>query len=111
MSPPPQLQWAINITLLQDYNWQGADDVQYVYMSLDDTPITETCYPGQTIKGKYLKGSTILIEHLCFNFSPQIKKGDKLYLLVFSSQDSGESQAIYMTFNGAGEWEHKEMSD
>jgi hypothetical protein len=105
ISPPPQLQWAINVTLQQDYNWLGADDVKYAYLTIDDQPISETCYPGQTIKGKYQKGSTILIEHLCFNFSPQVKKGDKLYLLIFSSQDSGDSQVIYLTFSGTGEWE------
>lgn len=110
ISPPPRLQWAINITLLQDYNWLGADDVKYAYLTLDDQPITETCYPGQTIKGKYTKGTNILIEHLCFNFSPRVSKGDKLYLLIFASQDSGSSQVIYLTFNGEGQWEHQEVT-
>lgn len=110
VSPPPQLQWSINVTLQKEYNWLGADDVKYAYLTIDDKPITETCYPGQTIKGKYPKGTTILLEHLCFNFSPQVKKGDKLYLLIFSSQDSGDSQVIYLTFTGTGEWEEKEAT-
>ena len=111
ISPPPQLQWSMNVTLLDEYNWQGLDDVKYAYLTIDDQPIDETCYPGQTIKGKYSKGTNILIEHLCFNFSPSINKGDKLYLLVFSSQDSGSSQVVYMTFNGAGEWEQQEATE
>ena len=44
-----------------------------------------------------------MIEHLCFNFSPFINKGDKLYLLVFSSQ-GGDGLVVYMTFDGAGNW-------
>lgn len=39
-SPAPQLQWAINVTLLEDYAWKAADDVQYVYLTADDEPIT-----------------------------------------------------------------------
>ena len=102
MSPAPRLQWGINVTLQTDYDWQAAADVQYAYMTLDDQPIQETCYQGQTQKGKYSKGNTIMIEHLCFGFNPDFSKGSKLYLLIFSSQESSASQVIYMTFNGAG---------
>ena len=103
ISGPPQLQWTLNVTLSKDFDWQGADDVKYAYLTIDDKPIAETCYPGQTIKGKYSKGSTLLIEHLCFNFSPFLSKGDKVYVLVFSSQ-GGDGLVVYMTFDGAGNW-------
>ena len=106
---PPQLQWALNVTLTQDYNWQGADDVKYAYLTIDDQPISETCYPGQTIKGKYSKGTVLLVEHLCFNFSPFINKGDKVYLLVFSSQ-GGDGLVVYITFDGAG-WVSQEPTE
>jgi hypothetical protein len=105
MSPAPRLQWSINITLLQEYDWQAASDVQYAYMTLDDQPINETCYQGQTIKGKYPKGAILMVEHLCFGFKPSFPKGSKLYLLIFSSQESSASQVVYMTFNEMGEWE------
>jgi hypothetical protein len=111
ISPPPQLQWSINVTLQKDYNWLGPEDIKYAYLTIDDQPIDETCYPGQTIKGKYNKGTNLLIEHLCFNFRPQISKGDKLYLLIFSSQDSGSSQVIYLTFTGTGLWEQREPTE
>lgn len=101
-APAPRLQWSINVTLLQDYNWLGPDDIQYVYMTLDDHPITETCYQGQTIKGKYPKGTSLLVEHLCFGFSPALSKGSKLYLFLFGNQDSSASQVVYMTFTQAG---------
>ena len=55
------------------------------------------------MKGKYSKGTNILVEQLCFNFNPMINKGDKLYLLVFSSQ-AGDGLVVYMTFDGAGNW-------
>ncbi len=106
-TPAPRLQWSINVTLLQEYNWQGPDDVKYAYYTIDDQPIDEQCYQGQNLKGKYPKGATILVEHLCFGFKPSIQKGAKLYLYLFSSQDSGSSQIIYMTFNGEGEWVQK----
>lgn len=101
-APAPRLQWSINVTLLQEYNWLGPDDIKYVYMTLDDQPITETCYQGQTIKGKYPKGTSLLVEHLCFGFTPALSKGSKLYLYLFSSQDSSASQVVYMTFTQTG---------
>ena len=109
ISGAPQLQWALNVTLTQDYNWQGADDVKYAYLTIDDQPISETCYPGQTIKGKYNKGSNIVVEHLCFNFSPFINKGDKLYILIFSSQ-GGDGLVVYMTFDGFN-WSPQQASE
>ena len=108
LSTAPQLQWAANVTLTQDFNWQGADDIKFAYMTIDDKPIAENCYPGQTIKGKYPKGTTLVIEHLCFNFSPILSKGDKLYLLVFSSE-GGDGLVIYFTFDGVS-WIPKEAN-
>ena len=35
-SPPPQLRWSINVTLLQDYDWLAVDDVQYAYLTPED---------------------------------------------------------------------------
>lgn len=110
-APAPKLQWTINVTLLQDYNWLGPDDISYVYMTLDDHPISETCYQGQTIKGKYSKGASLMIEHLCFGFSPVLSRGSKLYLYLFSSQGSSGNQIVYMTFNDAGEWEVQEVTE
>lgn len=110
-SPAPRLQWSINVTLQQEYSWLGPEDVKYAYMTLNDEPITETCYQGQTIKAKYPKGTTLMVEHLCFNFSPALNKGSKLYLLLFSSQDSGSNQAIYLTFTEAGEWIQEEVTE
>lgn len=38
-TPPPQLKWTLNITLLQDYEWRGAEEVRYFYMNINDEPI------------------------------------------------------------------------
>jgi hypothetical protein len=103
-SPPPQLKWSINVTLLRDYKWLGADDVTYTYLTPDDQPIDETCYQGQTITGQYAKGSSLLVEHLCFGFKPAFTPGSKLYLLIFSSQNSADSQIVYLTYSATGQW-------
>lgn len=85
-SPAPQLQWSINVTLLEDYDWKANDDVQYLYLTPDDEPITENCYQGTSMKNKYNKGSVILVEQLCFGFKPNFTRGSKVYIQVFSSQ-------------------------
>ena len=110
-APPPQMRWTINVTLLQDYDWKGADDVQYVYLTPEDTPIEENCYQGQTIKAKYPKGTTIIVEQLCFAFKPTFTIGSKLYLILFSSQSSSSSQVIYLTYSGTGQWETQPLTE
>lgn len=40
ISSAPQLQWSVNVTLSQDFNWQGADDIKYAYLTIDDHPIS-----------------------------------------------------------------------
>ena len=40
ISGPPQLQWALNVTLTKDFDWQGADDIKYAYLTIDDQPIS-----------------------------------------------------------------------
>jgi hypothetical protein len=104
-SPPPQLKWTINITLLQDYDWRGAEEVRYYYMNMKDEIIQETCYQGQTIKGKYSKGSSLLVEQLCFDFKPSISKGDKLYLMIFWDKSATQKQVIYLSFTANGDIE------
>ena len=75
--------------------------MKYFYLTASDEVIDETCYQGQTIKGQYAKGTSLLIEQLCFNFKPSISKGDKLYLMIF--WDAGASkQIIYLTFSANG---------
>jgi len=109
-SPPPRLQWSINVTLKVDYDWKGSNDIKYIYLNKDDQPIDESCYQGQTIKGQYKKGTQLQIEHLCTKFNPAIGKGDKLYLMIFWSQDSlTAKQVIYLTLNAAGAVESKEV--
>jgi hypothetical protein len=75
--------------------------MKYFYLTANDEVIDETYYQGQTIKGQYVKGTSILIEQLCFNFKPFISKGDKLYRMVF--WDAGSSkQIIYLTYSANG---------
>lgn len=38
-TPAPQLKWTMNITLLEDYEWRGADEVKYFYLTMADEPI------------------------------------------------------------------------
>lgn len=104
-TPPPQLKWAINITLLEDYDWRGPEEIKYYYMKLNDQPIEETCYQGQTIKGKYSKGATLLVEQLCFDFKPAIQKGDKLYLMLFWDRSADRKQVVYFSFSANGQIE------
>ena len=35
-TPPPQFKWSINITLLEDYDWRGPEEIKYYYMKLND---------------------------------------------------------------------------
>ena len=85
-TPAPQLQWSINVTLLEDYTWKGSDDVQYVYLTADDESITENCYQVTSMKNTYKKGSVLIVEQLCFGFKPIFTRGSKVYIQVFSSQ-------------------------
>jgi hypothetical protein len=112
ITPAPRLQWSINITLKQDYEWKAVDDIQYVYLTADDLPIDENCYQGQTIKGKYSKGTNLMIDHLCFGFKPAMTDGAKLYLLVFWNQGSTKSKMIiYVSLTSTGEIEKAEVVD
>ena len=101
-TPAPQLKWTMNITLLEDYEWRGADEVKYFYLTMADEPIYETCYQGQTIKGKYAKGTSLLVEQLCFDFKPAISKGDKLYVMIFWDKSASQKQVIYLSFTANG---------
>lgn len=112
LSPPPQLQWSINVTLKEDYDWKGPDDVRYLYLTADDQPIDETCYQGQTIKGRYGKGTNIMVEQLCFNFKPAISRGDKLYLMLFWSQGAlSARQVVYLSLSPTGDIQAKTLDD
>lgn len=102
-TPPPDLRWSLNITLLADYDWRGADEVKYFYMTMNDELIDETCYQGQTIKGKYAKGTSLLVEQYCYKFKPAISKGDKLYIMIFWDKAATQKQIIYMSFTANGE--------
>jgi hypothetical protein len=101
-APAPQLKWTLNITLLQDYSWRGSDEVKYVYKTSGDKEIDETCYQGQTMKGDYKKGASLQVEQLCFGFKPELRKGDKLYVLIFWDRPSSEQLAIHFSFDAPG---------
>ena len=102
-TPAPQLKWSMNITLLEDYDWRGAEEVRYFYLTINDEPIFETCYQGQTIKGKYTKGTSLLVEQLCFDFKPAISKGDKLYLMLFWDRPASQKQIVHLSFTANGQ--------
>jgi hypothetical protein len=102
-NPPPQLKWSVNVTLLKDYDWKAGEDVKYLYLSSnDEINIVDNCFTGQTISGKYKKGTVLLIEQVCFLFKPNLKSGDKLYLVLFWSQPDSR-QIIYLPFSNIKE--------
>jgi len=39
ITPAPRLQWSINVTLKQDYEWKAVDDIKYIYLTADEQPI------------------------------------------------------------------------
>ncbi len=71
-------------------------------MKLNDEPIDQTCYQGQTIKGRYSKGTTLLVEQLCFDFKPSITKGDKLYVMIFWDKAATQKLVVYLSFSANG---------
>lgn len=77
--------------------------MRYFYLTINNEPIFETCYQGQTIKGKYTKGTSLLVEQLCFDFKPAISKGDKLYLMLFWDRPASQKQIIHLSFTANGQ--------
>lgn len=95
--PPFPLKMTTTISLTQTIKWKGVQSWSY---ALEDThqhytSLANSCVSGQPTETVLHGGANMTLSINCQRLPRELKKGDKLWIYVFSDQDNPDNWLMY----------------
>lgn len=95
---PLPLSMKTVVKLNEKIKWGGSGSWKFGIEDVKGnlTPLTNGCISGQPQPAEYGSGSNFTLTFVCSSLPRELKKGDKLWIFVFSDKDNPD---LWLMFN------------